>query len=262
MTDLTRLATADLEILARALSREEIGDLGMESLAQVGLGHLAEKVAPLRPLGSAAIHILRAVLAERARPTTSVELVWTGPEAGLRPTRDTAVVVRELFARARRSVVVGGFRFDHGEAILRPLHEVMRDHSVETSIFLDVERAPHGVDVRTHASRALDHFIDQNWPFGPPRPRLYYDPRTVEPDSVASLHAKCLVVDRRWALVSSANFTDRGQHRNIEAGVLVESSGSASRLAGQWLSLVSSGQMRSQGGMSPGFKPGSPSSQG
>lgn len=243
--DLSSLATADLEILARALGRGEIGDLGTEALARVGLGHLADAVVQLRPLGPAAIHVLRAVLAERARPTPSVELVWTGPEAGLRPTRDTAVVVRELFARARRSVVVGGFRFSHGEAILRPLHEAMRDHGVEASIFLDIERAPRGVDVRAHAAQALDRFIDQNWPFGDPRPRLYYDPRTVEPGSVASLHAKCLVVDRRWALVSSANFTDRGQHRNLEAGVLVEGSTFAERLAEQWLGLVASGEMRS-----------------
>jgi len=37
---------------------------------------------------------------------------------------------------------------------------------------------------------------------------------------------------RRAPFVSSANFTTRGQDRNIETGVLLE---------GQWLSLVSAG---------------------
>jgi hypothetical protein len=69
------------------------------------------------------------------------------------------------------------------------------------------------------------HFLIANWPFGAPIPRLYYDPRTVEPTSTASLHAKCIVVDDRRALVTSANFTSRGQERKRRgsAGVLVES---------------------------------------
>lgn len=36
------------------------------------------------------------------------------------------------------------------------------------------------------------------------------------------MHAKCVVVDDRWALVGSANFTDRGQTRNVEVGALVD----------------------------------------
>lgn len=34
--------------------------------------------------------------------------------------------------------------------------------------------------------------------------------------------AKCVVVDARWVFVTSANFTDRGQTRTIEVGVLLE----------------------------------------
>ncbi|MBN2033991.1 MAG: hypothetical protein JW836_11995 [Deltaproteobacteria bacterium] len=37
----------------------------------------------------------------------------------------------------------------------------------------------------------------------------------------AILHAKCVVADRRTALVSSANFTEAAQTSNIEAGVLI-----------------------------------------
>ena len=45
----------------------------------------------------------------------------------------------------------------------------------------------------------------------------------------------------RKALVTSANFTDRGQTRNIELGVLIEDPTFASRLAGQWRGLVDAG---------------------
>ena len=55
---------------------------------------------------------------------------------------------------------------------------------------------------------------------------------------MCSLHAKCIVVDGSTALVTSANFTDRGQTRNIEAGVLVRDRGFAERLASQWIGLI------------------------
>jgi hypothetical protein len=48
-------------------------------------------------------------------------------------------------------------------------------------------------------------------------------------------------VDDRFALVTWANFTDRGQTRNIEAGVLVEDRAFASALAAQWRGLIESG---------------------
>ena len=57
----------------------------------------------------------------------------------------------------------------------------------------------------------------------------------------SSLHAKCVVVDGLRALVSSANFTQRGQERNIEVGVLIEDATFAEFLSAQWMRLVDSG---------------------
>ena len=55
-----------------------------------------------------------------------------------------------------------------------------------------------------------------------------------------SMHAKCVAVDRRWAFISSANFTQRGQERNIEAGVLIDDAEFAEHLTMQWLGLIES----------------------
>ena len=52
---------------------------------------------------------------------------------------------------------------------------------------------------------------------------------------------KRLLVDEAKALVTSANFTDRGQTRNIEIGVLVHDPGLATRLVHQWRGLIESG---------------------
>jgi phosphatidylserine/phosphatidylglycerophosphate/cardiolipin synthase-like enzyme len=53
--------------------------------------------------------------------------------------------------------------------------------------------------------------------------------------------AKCVVVDGRTAFVSSANFTETAQERNIEVGVLVRAPIVAERLVGFFSALVFSG---------------------
>jgi len=74
-------------------------------------------------------------------------------------------------------------------------------------------------------------------------PEVYYDPRSLEVNVTkkASLHAKCIVVDRRVAFVSSASFTEAGQMRNIEAGVVIRSAHFASKLASHFETLAETG---------------------
>ena len=57
----------------------------------------------------------------------------------------------------------------------------------------------------------------------------------------ASMHAKCLVVDDAEVLLTSANFTEAAQVRNIEAGVLVRNEFLAKSLREQFESLGRSG---------------------
>ncbi len=79
-------------------------------------------------------------------------------------------------------------------------------------------------------------------------PAIYYDPETLRRGvKQASLHAKCVVVDRRWAFVTSANFTEAAQERNIEAGVLLEHARLAETLAGQFEALTKSGRLKRMG---------------
>ena len=56
--------------------------------------------------------------------------------------------------------------------------------------------------------------------------------------------SKAHVVDDERSLITSANFTDRAQTRNIEAGVLIEDRGFSEELAGHWRQLVSEGLVR------------------
>jgi phosphatidylserine/phosphatidylglycerophosphate/cardiolipin synthase-like enzyme len=182
--------------------------------------------------------VLRVAIAERTtRPLPRLELVWTGPEAKVSAARDTAVVLRQLFRQARSSVLVAGFSFSSGAEIFRPLFEGMRDRALDATVFLHVDDVP-GLPPDDAAKRGIDRFLRDNWPFGGPEPTIYYDPRTVAAGSSINLHAKCVVVDARWALVGSANFTHNAHSRNIEAGVLIEDANFATALVQQWRGLI------------------------
>lgn len=195
-----------------------------------------------------------------------VKVVWSGEDGRVSRARYTVVVVPELFARARRHVLLAGYSFDRGAELFAPLHAVMRDHGVTVDLFLDLgqledaldrecrraagdgspllaatRRARDVGDAPAHAAALLQLFHAQMWPFGPPRPHVYYDPRTASPYARTSLHAKCLVVDHEVSLITSANFTDRGQTRNLEAGVLIEDRELATTLEQQWAGLVEAG---------------------
>jgi phosphatidylserine/phosphatidylglycerophosphate/cardiolipin synthase-like enzyme len=234
---LVDVALADLEaVLAEVESSRLPCPLQLEMLRS-SVHDGAPIVAALGGLDAAGVAgALRAVIAERThREAPRLELVWTGPEPKVAWTRDTAVVVRHLFKNAERSVWVAGFAFDHADDILRPLHESMHERGVRATLIVDASAEK---DV-------LDRFFVENWPFGDPRPRLYYDPRAFDSTLYSSMHAKCVVADERTTLITSANFTDRGQSRNIELGVLIEDRAFAAKVLVHWQNLIDAGLLAS-----------------
>lgn len=214
------------------------------SLVGFGVRHAIEVIerALAGHKSAACVAILEVALAEREDRRPPPELVWTGPEAPAGTARDTAVVLRSLFEGARESVLLAGYSFDHARDVLAPLHGAMVAHGVSARFFVNIPQIERYEAVEAHLARCFSGFLAENWPFGEPRPRLYYDKRALTPGPPwCSLHAKCVVVDGAKAFVSSANFTQRGQERNIEVGVLIEDPSFASYLGGQWLSLIEAG---------------------
>jgi phosphatidylserine/phosphatidylglycerophosphate/cardiolipin synthase-like enzyme len=169
------------------------------------------------------------ILAIRALPERvladdgAIELVTSGPDvAGM--TRDTGVVLRDLFARAEQRVLVVGFAVHQGREIFAALADRMCQRpDLVARLCLDIRRAP-GDTTRADSllRRFAERFIRQEWP-GPRLPNLFYDPRSLADSEPcrASLHAKCVVVDGVRALIGSANLTEAAQLRNIEVGVVL-----------------------------------------
>jgi phosphatidylserine/phosphatidylglycerophosphate/cardiolipin synthase-like enzyme len=85
-----------------------------------------------------------------------------------------------------------------------------------------------------------ERFRRTEWPQGCPLPQVFYFPHSLEeaPQQRAALHAKCVVVDRQRVFVSSANFTEAAQERNIEVGLLIQSGWLAERITGHFEAMV------------------------
>lgn len=188
--------------------------------------------------------------ARQAQESEVVDLVWTGPEVLGVTNRDTGVVVRDLFGSAETEVLVAGFAVYQGRAIFKRLAERMGERpNLRVRLFLDVQRHPTYGSLDTEVlGRFLHRFRTQEWP-GEKLPELYYDPRSLDLEAVkrSSLHAKCVVVDRRVAFVTSANFTEAAQTRNIEVGALIRCGRFAARLVGHFESLADAGLLKRAG---------------
>lgn len=181
-----------------------------------------------------------------ARLASGAELVWSGPETAVAHSRDTAVVVAELFRSAMKSVVISTFVVHQADTVFKSLAERMAEVAdLRVQLFLHVGRESR--DTR-HESEILREFaaeLSRQWP-GSRRPLLYYDPRSLSlnAEERATWHAKVVVIDDEKAFVTSANFTEWAQQRNVEAGVLVRNSEFARHLRRQFEGLVQSNQVR------------------
>lgn len=194
------------------------------------------------------LELLAEIVEERPSLEDLVDLVTTGPDCGAVSTRDTSVVVRDLFHNAKDSVVVIGYAVRQGQQVFQTLATRMADiPSLRVRMCLDIQRDSGDSSAPSEiVARFVDHFRRIHWPAGKRLPEIFYDPRSLapEPRERASLHAKCVIIDTRDVFVSSANFTAAGQARNIEVGLMLQSPVVAGRLLRFVGSLIEGGQLK------------------
>jgi phosphatidylserine/phosphatidylglycerophosphate/cardiolipin synthase-like enzyme len=188
--------------------------------------------------------ILEAILAGReiGSPLSHIlDLVISGPDVQGIPMADTAASMHALVSTAAESVVVVGYAIHNGRTIFKQLAARMDEHlALDVKFLLNVPRHPTNTSEASLIALKFAHtFKDKEWP-GRRLPELYYDPRSLETDSSkrASLHAKCVIVDRREALITSANFTDAARERNIEVGLCLRDPAMVQRIALYFHALI------------------------
>jgi phosphatidylserine/phosphatidylglycerophosphate/cardiolipin synthase-like enzyme len=185
---------------------------------------------------------------QRPRPEDTFDLVTTGPEVGTTANRDTSVVVRELFANAEESVLVAGYAVYQGQRVFQALADRMQSKpGLKVQMFLDIRRGPGDTSAAGEVVRRFgDRFRQHDWPPGRPFPELFYFPASLEERSAerAAMHAKVIIVDNARVFISSANFTEAAQERNIEVGLVIRSRALGDQLTKHLASMVDEGTLR------------------
>ena len=249
------LSPATLKTLAQALHDGALSRSGsyhsIEQIAGAGAGALAATISELENQGLTRpqIGILVSAITETRQqipdPSLVFELVLSGPPVFGIPTRQTAAVVQSLFAEAKEDVLVVGYAVYQGDEMFAPLPERMLSiPELQVRFSFDIRRKEH-TQIQDVISDFAKEFTTRHWPW-PELPALYYYPRSLDhtPSNRGSLHAKCVIVDRQKAFITSANFTEAAQNRNIEAGVLFEYAPMVLRLWHYFDRLIATGYFK------------------
>ncbi len=238
------LAPSELRALATSVRSGRVSTpYSALSLQRIVGEHAAESVSRKLELLSASgmsgealslcLELTADALSSRPPLEDFVDLVTTGPEIGGVANRSTAVVVSELFRGAEHSVLMAGYAVYQGQKVFQSLGERMVRHpELDVRMFLDVPRK-HGDTSSANIliTRFVQQFKSSQWPGGMPFPNLYCCEQLMMPNGKpGSLHAKCIVVDGNHVFVSSANFTEAAQQRNIEVGLLIQSQAVGERI--------------------------------
>lgn len=188
------------------------------------------------------IRTLDAIAMESPKP----DLVWSGPEVPGLHARDTRRVYEELLGGAEHSILASTYVFFDGPKAFQVLARRMDERAgLEVTLLLNIQRTWGDTTAKDELVRKFaDRFWSKDWP-GRARPRVFYDPRALEPDRPGGvLHAKAVVVDEKIAFVTSANFTEAALDRNIEVGLLVRDRATALSMSAHFRTLIDSKILR------------------
>lgn len=148
--------------------------------------------------------------------------VWTGPESVGGQGRLTLAVMADLLDEAEHEILLVSYA-------------TMPSRDVRNALSAAADR---GVQITLLLERPTDNpnFRGQSDPFPGLQARRLVWPTSARP-SGASMHAKLMVIDRRLALVGSANLTGYALERNLECGLLVRGGAVPDALANHLLSV-------------------------
>ncbi|WP_308298846.1 DISARM system phospholipase D-like protein DrmC [Streptomyces sp. GESEQ-35] len=154
--------------------------------------------------GLAAGHALRAKEQE-------ISLVWSGPSSHRVPVRTTSRALLQLVEAAQQELLL----MTYSATRYTPLTNAL-DAAVGRGVHIDVV-----VETLQGAGSALSGTEPASAFLEVPGLRVWHWPLGNRAEPGAKTHAKLALADRRVLLTTSANFTQSGVDRNIEAGVLI-----------------------------------------
>lgn len=163
-----------------------------------------------RSAGLAYLTGLAAGYSQRAAEV-SVETVWSGPGSHHVPVRATAAVLADVVREARHELLL----MTYSARPHQPLSDAL-GAAISRGVAVTVV-----VETLQGAGSALSGDEPYQAFTGIPGIELWHWPASQRTESGAKMHAKLAVADRRVLLVTSANLTQSGVTKNIEAGLLI-----------------------------------------
>ncbi len=179
-------------------------------------------------------------LAEREERRPKPDLVWSGPEVPGLHARNTRRVYEELLGSAERSLWASTYAFFDGPKAFEILANRMdRQSTLSVTLLLNLQRRKG--DTTTPEAlirRFAERFWKNDWP-GTARPRVFFDPRALDPEGPGGvLHAKAVVADEEAVFLTSANLTEAALDRNIELGLLLRDRALAASVLKHFQTLI------------------------
>ncbi|MET7373445.1 DISARM system phospholipase D-like protein DrmC [Micromonospora arida] len=232
-----RLGAAHLRVLADRLGDGWPAQAARHAVPVPGFADLAGPVLEAQRAsglsGVEAAAYLRGLAAGHAQRSAAVRIepVWSGPSTHPVPVRATAQVLVDLVGKATGELLLLSYSARRYPPLLAALAAAVKRDVAVTVV----------VETLAGARGALDG-AEPAAAFGSlPGIEVWHWPSDQRVDEHAKMHAKIAVADRRVLLVSSANLTQSGVYRNIEAGLLVHGGTAPQRAAEHIAELQSRG---------------------
>jgi phosphatidylserine/phosphatidylglycerophosphate/cardiolipin synthase-like enzyme len=183
--------------------------------------------------------LLTAAAAEREyRGHQSVELVWTGPDAGVVPFRRTEQVVLQVIDSATERLVAVSYAVFNVPRICEALVRAA-DRGVAIQVIVESPDRIEGQKAYstlaalgpTVAGRCGVYLwpIEGQFKGGAGEPGL--------------LHVKCAVADLQWLFLSSANLTEQAFSINMELGMLITGGTAPFQVDSHFAKMIESGTL-------------------
>lgn len=222
----TRLSAAQL---LRMASNLEIDGSLLKARAAAGGDSEAEAAltAAFGVLGDEGLaSVLQGFAAARAAGSTDLRAVWSGPTFPGDGDHTTAAV-SHLIDEATEDVFASTYSATPDSDFVKALWKAIA-RGVSTTVLLDTS-VKHGqtaamLQKRLHGAKFLT-----------------YESTTGE---YVAQHSKVVIIDASIAFVTSANFSDAGAHRNLEAGVIVRDADFASKMRQRFRELAAAGELK------------------
>jgi phosphatidylserine/phosphatidylglycerophosphate/cardiolipin synthase-like enzyme len=157
----------------------------------------------------------------RRRDDVDVQTVWSGPATPGVPARATARVLVEVVDESRGELLAMTYSARPYSPLTTALDAAVA-RGVEVHIVVETREGAGGLLSGPEPAEAFASV---------PGVRLWHWAADARGARHARQHAKLAVADRRVLLLGSANLTESGAHRNLEAGVLIRGGTAPARAA-------------------------------